>query len=48
MVIKERIAQLRKVKQMSREDLAEAAGVHINIIGRYEVTRREAVFRSFN
>ena len=36
MVIKERIAHLRKVKNMSREELATAVDVHLNIIGRYE------------
>ena len=36
MVINERIERLRKAKNMSREDLAEAVEVHVNIIGRYE------------
>ena len=34
--IKDRITELRKRQNISREELAEKIGVHINVIGRYE------------
>jgi transcriptional regulator with XRE-family HTH domain len=36
MVLKDRLQQLRKEKDISRNELADKIGVHVNIVGRYE------------
>ena len=40
MTFEQRLAQLRKDKKFSQEELAKIVGVHTNVMGRYE--RREA------